>query len=47
MLSLVSTARAAGHNPGAYLADLYTRLAAGWPVDQRTELLPHVWVPAQ
>jgi len=47
MLSLVSTARAAGHNPGTYLADVFARLANA-PADLcLTDLLPHTWRPLQ
>jgi transposase len=42
-LSLVSTADAAGVDPGRYLADLYQRIAAGWPQRRLEDLLPHRW----
>ena len=43
MLSLVSTADAAGVDPGGYLADLFERITAGWPHSRRDDLLPHRW----
>jgi transposase len=43
MLSLVSTADAAGVDPGGYLADLFERISAGWPHRRRDDLLPHRW----
>jgi transposase len=43
MLSLVSTADAAGVNPGAYLADVFAKIAEGWPQSQLDDLLPHRW----
>jgi transposase len=43
MLALVSTAVAAGVNPGAYLAAVFAKIAEGWPQSQLDELLPHPW----
>jgi transposase len=43
MLSLVSSADAAGIDPGGYLADLFERISAGWPHRRRDDLLPHRW----
>jgi transposase len=43
MLSLVSTADAAGVDPGRYLADLFERIATGWPHRRLDDLLPHRW----
>jgi hypothetical protein len=47
MLSLVSSAYAAGHDPGCYLTDIFKRLADGWPNDRLPELLPHRWSALQ
>jgi transposase len=47
MLSLVSTADAAGVDPGAYLADLFQRISDGWPHRRRDDLLPHRWKTLQ
>lgn len=47
MLSLVSTAEAAGIDPGRYLKDIYCRIADGWPQGRLPELLPHQWVETQ
>jgi len=47
MLSLVSTAEAAGIDPGRYLADIYLKIAEGWPQSRLLELLPHHWVESQ
>jgi transposase len=46
-LSLVSTADAAAVDPGRYLADLYERIATGWPHSRLDELLPHRWKALQ
>lgn len=46
MLSLVSTADAAGVNTGAYLTDAFFKIAHGWPNDRLDELLPHRWAPS-
>ena len=46
MLSLVSTAHAAGVNPGAYLTDMFSKIAHGWPNSRLDELLPHRWAPS-
>jgi transposase len=43
MLSLVSTADAADVSPGAYLADVFAKIAAGWPQSRLDDLLPHRW----
>jgi transposase len=43
MLSLVATADAAGLDPGAYLTDVFRRIAAGWPQRHLDDLLPHRW----
>jgi hypothetical protein len=47
MLSLVSSADAAGHDPGSYLTDVFKRLADGCPNDRLPELLPHRWSALQ
>ena len=47
MLSLVSTADAAGIDPGSYLAGLFERISAGWPHSRRDDLLPHRWSQLQ
>jgi transposase len=47
MLSLVSTADAAGVDPGGYLADVFERITAGWPHRRRDDLLPHRWKQLQ
>lgn len=44
-LSLVSTAAAAGVNPGSYIADILPRIDS-WPHSKLHELLPHVWATA-
>jgi transposase len=41
-LSLVSTADAAGVNPGSYIADILPRIQA-WPHRKLDELLPYAW----
>jgi transposase len=43
MLSLVSTA---GVNPDAYLTDVFSKIAHGWPNSRLDELLPHRWTPS-
>jgi transposase len=45
LLSLVSTADAAGVNPGSYIADILPRVDT-WPHSRIHELLPHVWAVA-
>lgn len=45
-LSLVSTADAAGVNPGSYIADILPRIET-WPHSKLHELLPHVWAIAE
>lgn len=42
LLSLVSTADAAGVNPGSYIADILPRVET-WPNRRIEELLPHQW----
>lgn len=42
LLSLVSTADAAGVNPGSYIADILPRVGT-WPNRRIGELLPHQW----
>lgn len=44
-LSLVSTAQAAGVDPGSYIADVLPRLDT-WPQAKLHELLPHLWAVA-
>lgn len=44
-LSLVSTAAAAGVDPGSYIADILPRIAT-WPHRRLDELLPHAWATA-
>jgi transposase len=44
-LSLVSTADAAGVNPGSYIADILPRISS-WPQRRLDELLPHAWAAA-
>ena len=41
--TLICSARLNGLDPRAYLADLYEKLAAGWPQRRIEELLPAVW----
>lgn len=43
MLSLVSSAEAAGADPGLYLTDIFKKIADGWPQSRLDELLPHRW----
>jgi transposase len=45
LLSLVSTADAAGVNPGAYIADILPRIDT-WPHRRLDELLPLAWATA-
>ncbi|MEO8182761.1 MAG: transposase domain-containing protein [Deltaproteobacteria bacterium] len=45
-LSLVSTADAAGANPGSYIADILPRIDT-WPHRRLDELLPHAWAVAE
>ena len=45
LLSLVSTADAAGVNPGSYIADILPRIDT-WPQRRLDELLPHAWATA-
>lgn len=45
ILSLVSTADAAGVNPGSYIADILPRVDS-WPNSKIDELLPHLWAIA-
>jgi len=35
-----------GHEPWAYMSDVLTKLAAGWPQRRLHELLPDRWTPA-
>jgi transposase len=44
-LSLVSTADAAGVNPGSYIADILPRIST-WLQRRLDELLPHAWAAA-
>ncbi len=44
-LSLVSTADAAGADPGSYIVDILPRIDS-WPNARRHELLPHLWALA-
>jgi transposase len=44
-LSLVSTADAAGVDPGSYIADILPRIDT-WPHRRLDELLPHAWAAA-
>lgn len=46
LLSLVSTAEAAGVNPGSYIADILPRMDT-WPQRRIDELLPHAWATAE
>lgn len=41
LLSMVSTADAAGVNPGSYIADVLRRVDS-WPTSRIHELLPHI-----
>lgn len=43
MLSLVSSAEAAGVEPGVYLADVFAKLAGHWPQRRLDDLLPLRW----
>ena len=43
MLSLVSTADAAGVDPGRYLTDVFRKIADDWPHSRLADLLPHRW----
>lgn len=43
MLSLVSSAEAAGVDPGLYLTDIFKKIANGWPQRRLDDLLPHRW----
>ena len=43
-LSLIQSARLNGHDPYAYLKDVFTRLPMQ-PMSRTKELLPHCWVP--
>ena len=45
LLSLVSTADAAGVNPGSYIADILPRIET-WPHRRLDELLPYAWATA-
>lgn len=45
LLSLVSTAEAAGVHPGSYIADVLPRVDS-WPHSRIHELLPHLWAVA-
>jgi hypothetical protein len=47
MLSLVSSADAAGVDAGRYLTDIFERIAAGWPQRRLEDLLPHRWKALQ
>ena len=43
-MSLIQSARLNGHDPYAYLKDVFTRLPMQ-PMSRTKELLPHCWVP--
>ena len=45
IMSLIQTAKANGHDPMTYLADVLTRLPSQ-PNDRLNELLPNTWKPA-
>lgn len=44
IMCLIQTAKANGHDPMAYLKDVFERLPAQ-PQDRLHELLPHTWRP--
>jgi transposase len=43
IMSLILSARLNGHDPYAYLKDVFARLPTQWSTEI-TELLPHRWV---
>lgn len=43
MLSLVSSAEAAGVDPGRYLTDVFRKIAGDWRQRRPEDLLPHRW----
>ena len=43
-MSLIQSARLNGHDPYAYLKDVFTRLPTQ-PMSRIDELLPHRWTP--
>ena len=44
MMSLIRSAKLNGHDPYAYLKDVFTRLPTQ-PASRIDELLPHCWQP--
>ena len=44
IMSLIQSARLNGHDPYAYLKDIFTRLPTQ-PMSRIEELLPHCWAP--
>ena len=42
-MSLIESAKLNGHDAGAYLKDILTKLPI-WPNSRLAELLPHRWV---
>ena len=47
LASLIETCKLNNLNPETYLADTFTRLVAGHPVNRLDELLPWNWAKAQ
>jgi hypothetical protein len=47
LASLIETCKLNGVEPRAYLADVFARFAAGYPINQIDHLLPWSWAPAQ
>jgi transposase len=44
--TLIATCRLHGLDAQAYLADIYAKIAAGWPQQRLAELLPDAWLRA-
>ena len=47
LASLIETCKLNGIQPHAYLADVFARFAAGYPINQIDDLLPWSWAAAQ
>ena len=43
LMTLIESAKLCGHDPWAYLRDVFTKLPT-WPNSRLYELLPHRWV---
>jgi hypothetical protein len=47
LASLIETCKLNGVDPQAYLADVFARLVAGYPINRLHQLLPWSWAAAK